>query len=41
MLGAMDGAEQAYKDVFTAVFGQASHIAAAITQSGQPSVFKT
>ncbi|PHQ25107.1 hypothetical protein CLH62_12205 [Marinobacter guineae] len=33
MLGAKDGGEQAYRDVFTAVFGRISHDDAAITET--------
>jgi len=33
MLGAREGGEQAYMDVFTAVFGQASHTVAAIDKA--------
>ncbi|GGE62471.1 hypothetical protein GCM10011533_13680 [Streptosporangium jomthongense] len=32
MLVAREGGEQAYRDVFTAVFGQASHTAASIAE---------
>jgi len=41
MLGAMEGGEQAYMDVFTAVFGHTTHTVAAITKAGQPRVFET